>query len=645
MVYLAFIHGASGAVFFKYDGSAPGLDRAPTSTLLWDEASKLALQLAEIGPSLAFFNQGAVSGTVSDVPVDIFGTANEGQPMAVNSSSAMVHASARKTLDGLSLLIIAVNTANDPTTKLTLVTAALPTHAAGAATLECVQLFTYGERCDSPTQIECTSGFRPVAVKLLSNGQVEVQDVLEALGTRVYRVTYIVTTAEDGDDRTADSNINLERLVPLANSGFERSTNAGTADSWFVTVGSDPDASAVLDHFTYYVPPLSTNQQSQRVGNASSWLAASLRLTTPSLLGAASFPADPHGGSAVCVQALWCDNQQWCTAKGLRGNPCQCKLDPARYTLRVWAKAPPASTWSIAANNGSTDQRLQLDFGAYATIDYDCIIESPSGGVHTVPPSTNESETGWKEYATVGVCHKTVPPGIPVAAVALLSAGQVWIDNLTLTQQHTPVAVKSDDETDNEDSDPCLAKQNDFCNTRGQCSKVQSGCGAHQTFFALNDKGNDGKSSAWRCYAANNTNANHSAYVSGRCYCTRDVELSNLLCKCDPAHCNKPAPPVPAPPPPIGPPPPPPPPPLPTPTEAKNVLFMAVDDMRPMMHKAYNFSLAVTPNMDKLATEGLTFTRAYCNYAVCSPSRNSFMSGRRRKCCSVLTSIYQAPKC
>ena len=63
----------------------------------------------------------------------------------------------------------------------------------------------------------------------------------------------------------------------------------------------------------------------------------------------------------------------------------------------------------------------------------------------------------------------------------------------------------------------------------------------------------------------------------------------------------------------------------PTPVGAKSVLFVAVDDMRPMMKLAYNFSYAHTPNMDRLAREGLTFTRAYCNYAYCSPSRNSFM--------------------
>ena len=58
-----------------------------------------------------------------------------------------------------------------------------------------------------------------------------------------------------------------------------------------------------------------------------------------------------------------------------------------------------------------------------------------------------------------------------------------------------------------------------------------------------------------------------------------------------------------------------------------NVLFIAVDDMRPSIG-AFNFSLAHTPNIDALASTGLTFKRAYVQYAFCAPSRNSFMSGR-----------------
>ena len=50
-------------------------------------------------------------------------------------------------------------------------------------------------------------------------------------------------------------------------------------------------------------------------------------------------------------------------------------------------------------------------------------------------------------------------------------------------------------------------------------------------------------------------------------------------------------------------------PPFPTPKGAKNVLFLPVDDMRPSLG-LYNFSLAHTPNLDKLAYSklGLTLT-------------------------------------
>ena len=47
----------------------------------------------------------------------------------------------------------------------------------------------------------------------------------------------------------------------------------------------------------------------------------------------------------------------------------------------------------------------------------------------------------------------------------------------------------------------------------------------------------------------------------------------------------------------------------------------AVDDMRPSIG-AFNFTMAHTPNMDRLAATGLVFKRAYVQYAFCAPSRN-----------------------
>lgn len=59
-----------------------------------------------------------------------------------------------------------------------------------------------------------------------------------------------------------------------------------------------------------------------------------------------------------------------------------------------------------------------------------------------------------------------------------------------------------------------------------------------------------------------------------------------------------------------------------------NVLLICVDDLKPLAG-CYGDKLAKTPNIDRLAERGLTFERAYCNQAVCSPSRNSLLVGLR----------------
>lgn len=60
----------------------------------------------------------------------------------------------------------------------------------------------------------------------------------------------------------------------------------------------------------------------------------------------------------------------------------------------------------------------------------------------------------------------------------------------------------------------------------------------------------------------------------------------------------------------------------------KNVLFIAVDDLRTELG-AYGHTQVVTPNFDSLASKSLVFERAYCQVAVCSPSRASLLTGRR----------------
>ena len=59
-----------------------------------------------------------------------------------------------------------------------------------------------------------------------------------------------------------------------------------------------------------------------------------------------------------------------------------------------------------------------------------------------------------------------------------------------------------------------------------------------------------------------------------------------------------------------------------------NILFIGVDDLRTELG-CYGSDIAVTPNLDKLASEGLLFENAYCQQAICGPSRASLLTGTR----------------
>ncbi len=63
---------------------------------------------------------------------------------------------------------------------------------------------------------------------------------------------------------------------------------------------------------------------------------------------------------------------------------------------------------------------------------------------------------------------------------------------------------------------------------------------------------------------------------------------------------------------------------------ARNVLYILVDDLRPEL-EAYGACAEShhAPNIQRLSSSALTFDNAYCQIAVCSPSRQSFLTGRR----------------
>src|ERR1051325_253233 len=66
-----------------------------------------------------------------------------------------------------------------------------------------------------------------------------------------------------------------------------------------------------------------------------------------------------------------------------------------------------------------------------------------------------------------------------------------------------------------------------------------------------------------------------------------------------------------------------------TPVSKPNVLFIAVDDLNHWVGYLGRNEQTRTPNIDRLASRGVRFTRSYCPAPVFNPSRAALMSGLR----------------
>ena len=64
-----------------------------------------------------------------------------------------------------------------------------------------------------------------------------------------------------------------------------------------------------------------------------------------------------------------------------------------------------------------------------------------------------------------------------------------------------------------------------------------------------------------------------------------------------------------------------------TQTQAPNIIYILADDLGYGELGAYGQEKIKTPNLDRLAAEGMRFTQHYTGAPVCAPSRYMFLTG------------------
>ena len=62
-------------------------------------------------------------------------------------------------------------------------------------------------------------------------------------------------------------------------------------------------------------------------------------------------------------------------------------------------------------------------------------------------------------------------------------------------------------------------------------------------------------------------------------------------------------------------------------SDKPNIIFILCDDMGYGDLACYGQKYINTPNIDRMASEGMLFTLAYAGRPVCAPSRSSIMTG------------------